>query len=168
MIAYSQRRGSAGTAWNAGPSTFLSRGKEGCERVLGIRWKVPSRGNRDGRWVWASGAGGAGSDFPRTWKTRHHGGGCSPAAAERGAFPTLPAGSPWRSFFLWRSCSGGELVSGELRVVEGAVFEHGAGDGEEPVADGAEGASVGVAAGAEGAVAGFAEGIVDGATRAQW
>ena len=92
--AYPPRETVARRHGNAGPSTFLSRGKEGCGRVLGIRWKVPSRGNRDGRWVWASGAGGAGSDFPRTWKTRHHGGGCSPAAAERGAFPTLPTGSP--------------------------------------------------------------------------
>ena len=106
----------------------------------------------------ASEGGERGSDFPRRWETRRHGGGCSPSAAERSAFPTRPTGSLWSSFLGWRSCSGGELVSGELGVVEGAVFEHGAGDGEEPVADGAEGASVGVAAGAEGAVAGYAVG----------
>ena len=80
---------------------------------------------------------------------------------ERGAFPTLPTGSPTKILFLGRSCSGGDLVSGELRVVEGAVFEHGAGDGEEPVADGAQGAAVGVTPGAEGAVARLAEGVVE-------
>ena len=104
------------------------------------------------------------------------GGAISPGVGKRGAasavvrrprrrgarFPHVPPAHAEAPFFGWRSCSGGELVSGELGVVEGAVFEHGAGDGEEPVADGAEGASVGEAAGAEGAVAGLAEGVVLG------
>ena len=55
-------------------------------------------------------------------------------------------------------CSGGG-ASGVGRVVEGFVTEHGAGHGEEAIADGAECASVGVAFGAEGAVARFADGV---------
>ena len=72
---------------------FVKGVKGGCGPVPGSRWKVPSRGDGDARWLGVSETGGRGSDLPRRWETRRRVGGCSPSAAERSAFPTRSTGS---------------------------------------------------------------------------
>ena len=90
------RRNANQTRWrrrrgNAGPSTFLSRGKEGCGRVLGSPWKVPSRGNRGGSCGQPWRCGLRGSDFAGTWKTLESGFALrSDPCGRRTRFPHFP------------------------------------------------------------------------------